>query len=218
MRNWLTRKPPRNGPVASSHASILNLRYVVLDTELTSLDHRTNRLLSVGAVVMSGSSILLGEQFYRLVNPQVVVPAETVVIHKLRTEDVSAGEPLEPVLRELSQFVAGSVLVGYFLGIDLKVLQKEMQAFRLTLDCPVVDTARIHEWLLRHGPYREDLHVHLAATDLASAARFYRIETGGAHHALTDAFITAQIWQRMLPLLDSNGVQSLRKLLRIGAP
>ena len=47
----------------------ISLRYVVLDTELTSLDYRTNRLLSIGAISMQGPSIQLGNQFYRVINP-----------------------------------------------------------------------------------------------------------------------------------------------------
>ncbi|HEY6370061.1 MAG TPA: putative nucleotidyltransferase substrate binding domain-containing protein [Candidatus Sulfotelmatobacter sp.] len=63
------------------NAALDSLRYVVLDTELTSLDHRTNRMLSIGAIAMLGPSIQLGTQFYRVVNPHVPIPAETVVIH-----------------------------------------------------------------------------------------------------------------------------------------
>ena len=218
MPNWLKKKFNANVPVPLNDTSIQSLRYAIVDTELTSLDHRTNRLLSIGAILMQGPSIQLGQQFYRVVNSPVSIPAETVVIHKLRSEDIREGEKLEPVLDDFSRFVGGAVLVGHFVRIDWKVLQKEMQAFSLRLDHPIVDTARVHHWLLRRRLYREDLHVHLDAIDLASVARFYHLEVGGAHHALADAFLTAQIWQRMLPLLKQCGIESLRKLLRIGLP
>jgi DNA polymerase-3 subunit epsilon len=87
MRGWF--KPGRadgEGGRLSYDTPLDALRYVVLDTELTSLDHRTNRLLSVGALAMQGPSILPGDQFYRIVNPEVSIPAETVVIHKLRSK------------------------------------------------------------------------------------------------------------------------------------
>jgi len=38
--------------------------FAVVDTELTSLDTRTNRLLSIGAIAMDGSKIRMAEQFY----------------------------------------------------------------------------------------------------------------------------------------------------------
>lgn len=34
-------------------------------------------------------------------------------------------------------------------------------------------------------------------------------------HALTDAFLTARVWQKMLYSLQARGVMSLRKLLGI---
>ena len=126
MPRWLKSKSEAKRPGLSNDSSIQSLRYAVLDTELTSLDHRTNRLLSIGAIIMEGPSIQLGEQFYKVVNPQVSIPAETVVIHKLRMEDVNEGEAMEPVLNDFNRFVAGALLVGHFLDIDLKILGKEM--------------------------------------------------------------------------------------------
>src|SRR5690349_25119235 len=95
IRNLLSRSPvPRRTPLR-------DVRFVVLDTELTSLDKRTNRLLSVGAIAMRGPKILLGEQLYRVVNPGVDVPAESIVVHGLRLEDVAQGDSRDEVLIDL---------------------------------------------------------------------------------------------------------------------
>jgi DNA polymerase III subunit epsilon len=196
-------------------ATLDSIRYVVLDTELTSLDHHTNRLLSIGAIAMQGPSIQLGNQFYRVVNPQVPIPADTVVIHKLRSEDVASGEQPEKCLDDLRQFVEGAVLVGHCVEIDLKILNKEMRQTGLELSNPAIDTARVHHWLLRHGPYSEDLSVQLENLDLTTLAKFYNLDVQDPHHALSDAFLTARVWQRMLHTLQAKGVKSLRKLRRI---
>jgi len=218
MPNWLWRSGPSTNPTSglSPDAALDSLRYVVLDTELTSLDHRTNRLLSVGAIVMRGPSIRLGEQFYRVVNPQVSIPAETVVVHKLREQDVEGGEALENTLADFFQFIAGSVLVGHFVEIDLKILRKEMIRTGHKLDHPAVDTARVHHWILRHGPYSEDMHVQLEKLDLPTLARFYRVDVHDPHHALSDAFLTARVWQKMLYVLKEKGISNLRMLLKVG--
>ena len=219
MPDWLKRKPVpgKNAELAQSkEAPLHSLRYVVFDTELTSLDHRTNRLLSVGALAMQGPSIQLGEQFYRVVNPQVSIPAESIVIHKLRSEDLEGGEPLAKTLEDLRQFIAGAVLIGHFVDIDLKILRKEMVETGHRLDNPAVCTARVHHWVLRHGPYSEDLHVQLETLDLPTLARFYNLEAQDAHHALSDAFLTARVWQKMLYTLQAKGIDNLRKLLKFG--
>lgn len=217
MANWLRRSGSITNAASglSPDAPLHSLRYVVLDTELTSLNDRTNRLLSVGAIVMQGPSIRLGEQFYRVVNPQVSIPAETVVVHKLRAQDVAGGEALENTLADFLQFIRRSVLVGHFVKIDLKILRKEMALTGHKLDRPAVDTAHVHQWILRHGPYSEDLHVQLEKLDLPTLAKFYRVDVHDAHHALSDAFLTARLWQKMLFVLEEKGIGNLRKLLRI---
>jgi len=218
MANWLRRSgsSTNSAPALSPDAPLHSLRYVVLDTELTSLDHRTNRLLSVGAIVMQGPSIRLGEQFYRVVNPQVSIPAETVVVHKLRAQDVEGGEALDNTLADFLQFIRRSVLVGHFVKIDLKILRKEMTRTGHKLDHLAVDTARVHHWILRHGPYSEDLYAKLEKLDLPTLAKFYRVDVHDAHHALSDAFLTARVWQKMLYALPENGIGNFRRLLKIG--
>jgi DNA polymerase III subunit epsilon len=218
MSDWFKRKPgPEIRKAAwSKDARPDSLRYVVLDTELTSLDDRTNRLLSVGGIAMQGASIKLGGQFYRVTNAQVSIPADTIVIHKLRPEDVESGEPMGKVLEDLREFIEGAVLVGHFVDIELKILQKEMKQTGHILRNPAIDTARIHPWILRQGPFTEDLPVSLEKLDLPTLANFYHVEIHDAHQALSDAYLTARVWQKMLHILQQKGIDTLRKLLRIG--
>lgn len=198
-------------------APLDSVRYVVLDTELTSLEQRTNRLLSVGAIAMQGASIQLGQQFYRVVNPQVEIPAESVVIHQIRAQDVEDASQIAKTLEELGQFIAGAVLVGHFASIDVNVLRKEMAQTGHTLTNPAVCTARTHQWLLRKGPYSEDLQQRLERLDLATVATYYGLAPSAAHHALSDAFLTASVWQKMLFALPKHGVKDVKKLLKIAA-
>lgn len=215
MPNWLKRGNTSNESSASEEAPLQEIRYVVLDTELTSLDRRTNRLLSVGAIAMQGASIQLGEQFYRVVNPQVTIPHETVVIHKIRSEDVQTGEQPKKCLGDLSEFVKGAVLVGHFVKIELNILEKEMGQAGLKLNNRAIDTAQVHQWILRRGLLSEDVSVRLEKLDLPTLAQFYGVKVEDTHHALADAFLTARVWQKMLYTLQLKKINTLPKLLRI---
>ena len=193
-----------------------SVRFVVLDTELTSLDTRSNRLLSVGAIAMRGPRILLGEQFYKLVNPGIDIPKPGVLIHGLTPGEVEAGDDPAAVLEELAGFVGSAVLVGHFVAIDLKVLAKELAAAGRRLTGPAIDTARVQSWLLRQRPKTdENLHA-MDNLDLISVARSYGLEVAAVHHALGDAFLTARLWQRMIYALQSAGIRTLGEALRIG--
>lgn len=219
MLRWLKsefRRHELGRAALPNHTALDSVRYVVLDTELTSLDSRSNRLLSIGAIAMDGPKIRLGEQFYRIVDSRVPVPPESVVIHRLRSEDLKGGEPLARALQDLRRFVEGTVLVGHFLNIDLKVLRKELGGNRHELDNPAVDTARVHQWILRSGQYSEDLPVQLEMLELTTVAKFYGLHVDNAHHALYDAFLTAQVWQKMMYTIQAKGIHKLSDLLKIG--
>lgn len=110
------------------------------------------------------------------------------------------------------------MLVGHFIKIDLDLLRKELRTTEHSLDGPVVDTARVHRWLLRKGRYTEDLFHRLENVDLASLAKVYNIEFREAHHALNDAFVTACLWQKLLHQLESRSIRTLAALLKIGTP
>jgi DNA polymerase III epsilon subunit-like protein len=65
MPGWL--KFGRQAEVPDSRfpkdASLHDVRYAVVDTELTSLDTRSNRLIFIGAITMDGTKIRFGKQF-----------------------------------------------------------------------------------------------------------------------------------------------------------
>jgi DNA polymerase III subunit epsilon len=220
MPQWLKRWLPKPGPrpAIPPETPLSELRFVVLDTEFTSLDKRSNRLLSIGAIAMQGASIRMGEQFYRVLNPGVEVPAETILVHKLRPHDVEQGQaPLE-ALHALRDFIADSVLVGHFLKLDLDILRKELSDTAHTIDNPAVCTAQAHRWLLHRERFTEDLFHRLENVSLAALAQLYKIEFHEAHHALDDAFVTARLWQKLLPELEKHGIQTLRDLKKISRP
>ena len=58
----------------------------------------------------------------------------------------------------------------------------------------------------------------------AEGARLYQlaacfdIQVTEAHHALGDAFTTAQLFQRFLSIISKAGVNTIGELMRIGTP
>lgn len=206
----------RRDKLVDPDASLDRLRYVVFDTEFTSLEQRTNRLLSIGAVAMRGSSIRLGGQFYAVTNPGVAVPGSTVVVHKLRPDDIAQAESLPKVLEAFLTFSEGAVLVGHFVHYDTDIVHKELAAIGRKWNPPAIDTALVHRALelkRQHYPV-EAFDERIIRTDLASVATHYGIQFEEAHHALADAFVTAQVWQRQLAVFATRGVRTWKDLRR----
>lgn len=199
---------------------ISECRYVVLDTELTGLDVKKDSIVSIGAIAMTGGSIHLGETLYRLVSPETKMRGESVVIHGITPSDVADMPPIDQTMDELLRFCEGAVVVGHFLSLDLKFLNKELKRLEDRLfPCPVADTFRIHDWIRQHDvAFGAHYNGMVQDTDLFTMARKYHIQVSAAHNALMDAFVTAQLFQLFLSFLPGLGVRTVKDLLRIGKP
>lgn len=194
--------------------------YVVLDTELTGLDPRKDDIVSIGAIRMAGGRIELGQTFHELVRPRTALDGRSVVIHGITPSQVAGKPSIDEVLPDFLRFCGGDILVGHCLSIDLSFLNRE--ARRLSgapFRNPVVDTLSLYGWLRHHRAenpiFSVPLNGNLRLFDMAKA---FGIPVRGAHDALADAFITAQLFQRFLPILDVHGVRDTEDLLRVGDP
>lgn len=163
---------------------------------------------------MSGFKIELGQQFYRVVNPGVSIPSDSIVVHKLRPADLEAALSPAQVLEEFATFSRGAVLVGHFASIDVGILAKELDRSGERVPGPAICTARVQRWIVKHQPYAEDQYKRLEEVDLASMAKTYEVEMQEAHHALDDAFVTARVWQKQLHILRRMGVETVGRLFK----
>jgi DNA polymerase-3 subunit epsilon len=193
--------------------------FVVVDTELTGLDVKRDSVISVGAVKMSGTRIEIGRTLYRLVSPRAAFKSASVVVHGITPDDVAEQPPIDAIAGELLAFCGDRVLAGHFLTIDLGILGREAAAVRAPeWRRRAVDTCRIQQWLSRQRSGGGDFSAADEELNLFALAQRHGIGVGGAHNALADAFITAQLLQRQLRALPALGVRTLGDLLRIGRP
>lgn len=193
--------------------------YIVLDTELTGLDDKKDAILSIGAIRMKGGSIGIGDTFYRLVKPEVSLSAQSVLVHEITPSDVVTAGDIESVLSEFLLFCSADILVGHCISIDLWFLNKAMRkCFGATMKNPAVDTLSLYGWVRRHCKERQGLPVSFSDSGLFDIARLFGVDVRNAHNALTDAFITAQIFQQFLPVLVKRGITGTKFLTQIGNP
>jgi DNA polymerase-3 subunit epsilon len=197
--------------VAGSLDRLEDYSFIVLDLETTGLKPQTAEILAVGAIRMQGARILVGQTFYHLVRAEALAWPETVSLHQILPDDVSAAPPLPVVLQDFIHFCADATLVGYGLNLDRAFLASggaEALAGHLWLD--VRQAAR---WLATHPTSAAQ---PLPDTDdLSRLAHHYDIPIPLKHHALADAFVTAQIWQRQLVQLQALGYSQLAQLAQV---
>ena len=198
---------------------VLEASYVVLDTELTGLDEKKDSIVSIGAVRMTGTSIGLGDTFYRVVSPRTELSAASVMIHEITPSEVELKPCIDSCFDEFLEYCGEAVLVGHFIAIDLNFLNRVMKRVRGTeIPNPALDTCSIYEWLRKRNKTHGCPATPLTGYRLHDIVKCFDIAVNGAHNAVMDAFTTAQLLQRFLPLLAEAGVHDMGDLLRVGKP
>ena len=209
-------------PAAEADRPLKEVDFVVFDTELTGLKAGKDSIVSIGAVKMRGERILLGETFYRVALPRTTLTAKTVLIHEITPTEAAEAPGMDTLLPELLDFLGDAVIVGHVVSIDLQFLNREMKeqyGKSKTLQNPALDTYRLYQWISEKEDDRCAYHGGSPeSADLFTLAKKYRIPVQRAHNALGDAFITAQLFQRLLHTLPRWGGNTVKDLLRIGSP
>ncbi len=207
----------RKATLVDEKASVLDARYVVIDTELTGLDEKKDSIVSIGALRIAGGRIELGDSFYRLANPETALTSESVIIHGITPSDVIEKPSIEAVLKEFLQFCRDSIIVGHYISIDMAFINREMKRlFGYILKNPVLDTMVLYEFVRSRVPSRNSFtSPPRDYKQLYDIARNLGIPVSGAHNAMMDAFITAQVFQRLIPMLSSMGIAGVGDLLKL---
>lgn len=195
-------------------------RYLVVDTELTGLDAHRDSIVSIGCLRMVAGRIVVAGSLYREVRPHSALTPASIVLHGITPEQVCGCPGIAAALAEFSALCAGSILVGHFIGIDLGFLRTALARAGLPpLASPALDTWPLYSWLSSRNPDdgRPGLP-RLQDPRLPALAAALGVPCRLQHHALGDAFVTAQVFQRLLRRLDRWGVTTTGELLRIGDP
>jgi DNA polymerase-3 subunit epsilon len=200
-----------------SRSALEETRYIVIDTELTGLNSRKDSIVSIGAVRMEGGKIDIGNTFYRLINPETNLTATSVIIHQIMPSEVLLKPDISTVLGEFLDYCGSDILVGFCVNIDMAFLNRETKRiFGAPMRNQIIDIYPLFEWLLRKVGFEgREVAALPHRYRLYDIARYFDIEVNGAHNAIIDAFITAQIFQRLIPVLVRAGMRSTEDLVRL---
>lgn len=178
------------------------LTYTVFDTETTGLDPAGgDRIIQIGATRIVNGRLLRAESFEQLVDPRRRIPPASIPIHGITDEMVEGMPGIETVLPAFHAYAKDSVLVAHNAAFDLKFLQMQQKACGVSFHQPVLDTLLLSALL----------HPNQESHRLEAIAQRFEIEVLGRHTALGDALVTADVFLRMIPLLMSSGIRTLRQ-------
>jgi DNA polymerase-3 subunit epsilon len=176
-----------------------DLVFTVFDTETTGLDpDGGDEIISVGAVRILNGKLLRFEAFDQLVDPRRSIPADSYAFHKISADMLVGQHTIDVVLPKFSRFVGDTVLVGHNVAFDLKFLRLKEKETGVAFTNPVLDT------LLLAAIVYPDAEVH----SLEAMARLVGVPVTGRHTSLGDALVTAELFIRLIPLLETQGLET----------
>ena len=178
---------------------------VVMDTETTGLKVAEDRVIEIGAIRVVNGEARREEDFSRLINPQVPIPAASTAIHTITDADVAHAEPFKPVMSAFASWCGNTVVLGYSIGFDLGILKAEHERHGLKWNPPrSLDVRHLVQLLAPELPDQS----------LDMAAGWLGVQIGNRHRAIADAELTLQVFQKLIPKLKQKGIVTLSQAER----
>jgi DNA polymerase III subunit epsilon len=190
---WLDQWRQRNGPFAALFKPPPDAHIISIDLETTGLDTTHCRILSIAAVAIAPPKLLTSQALVMLVRDDGDIGIDSMRFHQLRRADLSAGLSLPEALTQLLHFVGSRPLLGYCVGFDVAVLNRECQThFGFQLPNRRIELMDQYEHAFRRQrPHEEpklDFDSMLRQLDLPDLAR---------HDAYADAVAAAMAWLKL---------------------
>lgn len=194
--------------------------YVAFDSELTGLDFKQDSIISIGAVKLKGAALLPAKTLYRLIKPECELKRQSVVVHELTHTELDCAEDYIDVIKDFVEFIGEAILVGHFIHIDLNFVNRPLQEkYGVKLQNKAMDTSTLHDWLYDNDSrFARHFKGKTTKADLFSLAKKYGVETGKVHNAFSDAYMTAQLFQRFVHFMPGNGIKTVGELLKVARP
>ncbi|MDQ3134690.1 MAG: exonuclease domain-containing protein [Acidobacteriota bacterium] len=178
--------------------------FVVVDVETTGAKSPPGRITEIGAYRVSGGRVV--DEFQTLLNPEVPIPPFIVGLTGI-TDQMVKGAPLfAEIAADWLDFAGRSVLVAHNAQFDVRFINHEVarvfpgQRMLNSQLCTVGLSRRIIPDLLNHR--------------LHTVAEHFSVKIYNRHRAAGDALATAEIFIRLLEILDRHGVRDLASARR----
>lgn len=189
---------------ALAERRLAELTFTVFDTETTGLNPgQGDEILQIGATRIVAGKLRRQETFEQLVDPQRTIPEAGIPIHGI-TPAMVAGQPtIAQVLPAFHAFAEDTVLVAHNAAFDMRFLQLKEAATGVRFTQPVLDTLLL-------GAVAQP---NQASHGLEALAERLGVPVLGRHTALGDAMVTAEVFLKLVPLLEARGIRTLAQAL-----
>lgn len=186
------------------------VRFISLDTETTGLDPRRDKIITIGALSVVDGEILVEDSFEAMI--QIQYNNSSVTVHGITRDEASAGLEEREALELFLRYLRDGVIVGHHIGHDIQALNVACERhFGFELKNHSLDTMDLTLHLNDDGAFAG--RAVPEGFTLDSLCEMFGVVPHDRHTAGGDAFITAQVFLRLLRATRVAGRNSLGSLL-----
>ena len=185
------------------------VRFVVLDSETTGLNPRTDRIITIGAVAVQNGEIVLGDSFEALL--QIAHNTSAVTVHGVTRDESRGGIEEHEALKLFLEYLGNGVIVGHHIDHDIGTLNAGYDRhWGFELLNRSLDTMDLTLHLERSGAFADRQRIRQFTLD--SLCDLFGVIPHDRHTAAGDAFITALVFLRLLRVASRHGRERLGPL------
>ena len=207
-RLWRALRRPQGtihcGTAPAPQTQLGALNALVLDTETTGLNVRSDRIISVAGYRLVGGALEPEPAFDRLIDPQRAIPPASTAFHGIVDRMVAGQGNFAAHWPDLHHQLSTGLIIGHQIFFDLAILGREVRRLGAKLQPPVaLDTALLYA----------ALHPGQQHRDLTPCCAEFGITVVDRHTARGDAEATAKLFLCLVPLLQDHGIHTLGEAL-----
>ncbi|MUK87291.1 ATP-dependent DNA helicase DinG [Ornithinibacillus sp. L9] len=179
-------------------------RYVVIDLETTGNITNNDQIIEVGIVVIEGNNII--DEYSTLLRPNKPIPPFISKLTGISDSDVEFAPVFEEVAGDIVELFRDSYLIAHNVPFDLGFLNSELELFGMNrLKNPVLDTVELTRILFPQAP----------SYKLNQLAEYFKITHEDPHRALSDAYVTANLFLKLKQKVQSLPLETIKHLIKL---
>lgn len=191
------RTPPLDTPLSALCA-------LVLDTETTGLNVRSDRIISAAGFQLEGGQLAGEPSFDVLINPGKPIPPASTAFHGIVDTMVADRGGFASYWPEMHQHFEPGLIIGHQVYFDITLLGREIRRLGAKFQPPAaLDTALLYAAL--HPEHRH--------RDLTPCCAKLGIEISERHTARGDAAAAGALFLKLVPMLAEHGIHTLGEAL-----
>ena len=174
--------------------------FVVFDIETTGFSPTKNRIIEIGAVKVSEGKIV--DRFSTFVDPLTPIPFEIEKLTGITDDMVMGAEQIDVVLPRFLEFCEGCILVAHNARLDMSFIMENCDRQGISHDFTYVDSVGIARIFLP-GQKKHTLD---------AVAKALGVSLENHHRAVDDAEATAEIFVKLIVLMEKEGITTLSQI------